>query len=126
VEIVTDDEDGAPTYAVTNQHTQAAGRHPGKALDLLADREAIQFIKLSSKQAANCLAVAGNNSLAVAGQGKALLILDLVKFRQRGAFESQGNVVTSVALSPVATWALSGDEDGGLLLWDAESEIGRA
>jgi len=68
-----------------------------------------------------CIAYGSRGEWAIGGQGNDVLIINMKTKKASRFFEEHDDEITAVALSASEPLALSGDDDGVLMLWDAKS-----
>jgi WD40 repeat protein len=109
-------EDEKP--GVYNLNTEDA-RRSGPA----AEFGAVGMLRLGrEEEPAGCLALHADQRLGLAGCGEDVFVLDLDEGKRSFRFGKQKAWVSCLAIAPDGRRVLSGDEDGGLALWDLESK----
>ena len=69
-------------------------------------------------EVAGCLAYSAGGVWALASQSEYIQVLDMKDFTRKYRFKEHEAVVTSLAISLDAAYALSGDDGGRLIYWD--------
>lgn len=116
IQVVDEDEEAAGgTYAFdpAEKAEDPQGRHRARVAT------EVGVLSLGSRAApASCLAISSDNRIGLAGSAETIFVLGLRDWKKLHRFEKQEAVVTCVAISPDGKLALSGDDRGGLLLWE--------
>src|SRR5262249_32266419 len=121
-EACDEEQESGGTYGFDPADRVAKG-HEGRTRARIASELGILALGVGEAPA-RCLAVAHDNRLGLAASGETILILDLGESKKMRRFEKQEAPVTCLAISRDGELVLSGDDAGGLLLW--ELKTGRA
>jgi WD40 repeat protein len=117
VEIVDPEHEG-DVYAIDPVDARLPDLLPGQA----EISGALGVLSLGRHAAAaRCLALCPAKRLGLAGSGETIFVLDLSEAKRAYRFEKQRAGVSCLAFSPDGRLVLSGDRNGGLLLWDVEA-----
>jgi WD40 repeat protein len=115
---VVEEEEATSTYGINADDALLPDLLPGQAP--VCGVMGIMSLGRNARPA-RCLAVHPQKPLALAGCGPTTYVLNLSERKRALRFEKQDAGVTSLALAPDGRLVLSGDRDGGLLLWDLSS-----
>jgi hypothetical protein len=114
---ILDDDDSSGVYQVNAEDARLPDPfRQGPACGL---RGALSLGKQADP--ASCLALHAGSCVGLAGCGETIFVLDLSEKRRRFQSKDQKAEVSCLAIAPDAKLVLSGDEKGGLLLWDLRS-----
>jgi WD40 repeat protein len=121
-EVGDDEEEAGGTYGFDPADRVAKGQE-GRTRARIASELGVLSLGIGAGPA-RCLAIAHDNRLGLAASGESIFILDLGESKKLRRFEKQETPVTCMATSRDGELVLSGDDSGGLLLW--ELRTGRA
>jgi WD40 repeat protein len=119
-EVLSFDEDSGGTYGVkTDDASAEGGRSGGAAADALGFGGEMGCYRLSRvEESVQCVAYAANDRSALAGLDNLVHVLDVKEGTKAGPFREHRRAVTALAFSPDSRFVLSGDESGGIALWE--------
>jgi WD40 repeat protein len=118
-----DEEDDGGTYAINAADAQLEARLPGQgaAGDLVFRGELGNFYLSRDDAVVNCVAYSPDHVHALAGLGETVHVLNVRSGQKLYRFRHHEETVRCAAFSPDGRLALTGDAEGGLLLWDVAS-----
>jgi hypothetical protein len=118
--IPLDEEDEGGTYGLNADDAKLeARRGTGPESSAMGFAGEVGCFKLSrDNELAQCVAYSADERQALAGVGETVHVLDAKEGKKAGKFRQHEGQVTALALSPDGRWALSGDEQAGIALWE--------
>jgi hypothetical protein len=119
-EVLSFDEDSGGTYGVkADDISLGGGRTGGAAGDTLGFGGEMGCFRLSRmEESVQCVAYAPNDRSGLAGLDNLVHVLDVKEGKKVGPFREHRCPVAALAFSPDSRFALSGDERGGIALWE--------
>jgi WD40 repeat protein len=121
IEVLDDgDEDEGGVYSLNADDARLASRLGGDPAGGAKVAGAIGSVTLEADAEVACLAFGSSNSQGLAGQEDLVLLLDLKREKELGAFKGHRDAVSCLAVSPDRSSALSGDDHGDIWLWQIE------
>jgi WD40 repeat protein len=113
------DDDPAADYHMTAESELLPDRLPGEAEgEVRVVGELERFHLVDEDAVVTCVAGAADNEHVLAGLAEEVYVLNLKTGKTAYTFEKHEEPVTCVAFAPDGRLALSGDEDGGLAVWE--------
>jgi WD40 repeat protein len=114
-----EDDDSGAGYALTAESAMLQDRLPGQETgEIRVAGELGNYYLVDGDVVVSCVACSVDNEHILAGLEEQVHVLNLKTGKKAYCFEKHEDAVRCVAVSPDSRLALSGDEDGGLLLWD--------
>jgi WD40 repeat protein len=118
VEVLDDEPENSDAHGISARPT----RPPAATTAQAAASGALGILSLGRKaERTRCLAIHPATHRGLAGCGETIFVLNMDEGKRAFRFEKQRAPVTSLAISPDGRQVLSGDQYGGLALWEIRS-----